>query len=109
MATHATRSCGVGGVIGPARVGSRLRGRKAHRVLMLLPQGFRNLWRQRRIRLFFDPCLLFGSRFHLRDLALQTAAQPAVGGQLINRIQLKGAARFVRLLGFGLAGNNERS
>jgi hypothetical protein len=37
----------------------------------------------------------------LRDLALQPATEPAVGGQLITRIQLKGAARLIRLFGFG--------
>jgi hypothetical protein len=48
---------------------SRLRGRKAHSVLVRLLQGFRNLRRQRRIRLLFDPFLFFCRRFHLRNLA----------------------------------------
>ena len=110
---HPGRFCGcgggVGGRIGPARVGSKLRGCKGHRVLMLLLQALGYFRGQGRIHLFFDPFFALVFRFHLRNLALQTAAEPAVGSQLITRIQLKGAARLVGLIFvFGRAANNQR-
>jgi len=62
-----SRCGGVGGRIGPARVGSKLRGRKGHRVLVLLLQGFRNLWRQLGVDRPFKPFLALVFGFEFRD------------------------------------------